>query len=122
MGCESIGTDDCIVAIVDAVATRPECETGGLDRPVKPACELQDAGERGFSIGRQRRRLDDADIRMCVHETHEPDKGVAGHNAVRVEHDYIAVVASPALDEILDVAGFASDIPLAAAIIDRRTK
>ena len=55
--------------------------------------------------------MDNARVGVCFHGRGERDNGMAGHQTVGVEHHHMLVVAAPAGDEILDIAGLSIEVP-----------
>jgi len=51
-----------------------------------------DVQKKRFGVDERGRSLNDADIGMRLHQLHEIDDGLAGHQTVGVEHDKIAVM------------------------------
>ena len=106
------------MAPVVAVATHPGRQAGGDDRAVDARRELLRAGEQRVAVDDQRQRLDDAGVGVVLHRDREPRDGLAGHQAVGVEHQHVIVGAAPAGDEIGDVAGLAMVVLRPVAVVD----
>jgi hypothetical protein len=95
------------MAPVVAVAAHPGREARRNHRPRHPRRELLHACEQGVAVDDERQGLDDAGVGVGLHGGGEAHDGVAGHQAVGVEHEHVLVGAAPAGHEVGDVAGLA---------------
>ena len=62
--------------------------------------------------------LNDAGARIGLCNQHQPGQAIARHDAVRIQHHHVAIVATPSATKIADVAALALDAVLAPAIED----
>ena len=113
---EGAQPQDGIVAPVVALAELPESQAVRQHRAVESNRKLQQACEQRLAAGQQRQCLDDADIRVRVHQLRQRHQRLAGHDAVRIEHDHVVVSAAPVAHELGDIAGFSPDIVAAPAV------
>ena len=105
MAHEGLHADDRVVAPVVRFGELPVVQAGGEQRPVYPRGELLHTGIEGVAPGRTRAGLDDAGIGVGFHQAHQPPQAVAGHHAVGIETDHVAIVLfAPAAAEVGDVA------------------
>src|SRR5262245_48089185 len=99
---ERAKTDDRVVTPVIALVMLPEAEPGEKHRTVRACGELQEPTKQRLSIDGKRRRLHDSDIGTAFHQEREIDEGIAGHHAVRIEHDHEIVVVAMLAAEVED--------------------
>ena len=118
MGHERRHAQDRVVAPVVRFAELPEAHAGREQRPVGARRELLDAAVQRLVADRARRGLDDAGVGVRFHQPHQRRQAFAGHDAVGVEDDEVAVGGAPAAAEVGDVAGLALDAALAPAVVD----
>src|SRR5438094_874282 len=115
---ERCDADDRVVPPIMRFAELPEMQTGGEDRTIDAGRELLRAAiERVASRGLGG-RLQDPDVGIRFGDLHESSDALSGHHAVGVEHDHVAIAASPAAAEIGDVAALALDAMRSPAIED----
>jgi hypothetical protein len=114
-GCE---TQDGVVTPEVRLAALPVVESGHERRPVERLRELHHAAQQRVGGDLLREGLDDADAGIFLHDAHHAGEQSAGHEAVRVEHDHVAVALAPAAAEVADVAALAVDLLAAAAVKD----
>ncbi len=110
--------NDRVVSPVMRFAELPEVQSRGEERPVHRRRELLDARVQRVAPGGARRRLDDSGVGIRLADAHERRQAFAAHHAVGIEHDHVAVLASPAAAEVGDVAALALDPVLSPAIED----
>ncbi len=118
MAREGFRADDGVVAPVIAVAAHPAGEAHRNDRAIDAGGELLNPREQRVAVDDQRQGLDDPAVGVGLHRGGELHDRRAGHQAVGVEHDHMRIGAAPARNEILDIAGLAARVLLAAP--DRR--
>ncbi len=104
------------MAPVVALSELPEREAVGQHQPADAHRELQHACEQRVARGQQRQCLDDADLGVGLHQLRHRYQRLAGHDAVRIEHDHVVVGAAPVAHEFGEVAGLAPDVVAAAAV------
>ena len=114
---EGLHAQDRVVAPVMRFAELPEVHAGREQRPVGARAELQHAGVEGLVAAGARRRLQDAGVGVRLHQADQRRQAVAGHQAVGVEHDHVAVGVAPAAAEVGHVAGLALGPALAPAVV-----
>ena len=98
------GADHRVVSPEIAFALLPVVQAGEEHRAVEPVGELLEAGEERLAPDQPRHALQDAHLRVALHQLHHPDQRAAGHDAVGVEHGEVAVLAAPAAEEVGHVA------------------
>ena len=81
--------------------------------------ELEDARERARRRRADDEALQDAEPRMRLHDAHQPEHRLAGHQAVRVEGQHEFAVAPEGLAEVAHVAGLEAGVLVAPAVDDR---
>ena len=86
--------------------------------PVTRAAILLDTREERVAVDDERQRLDDAGVGIGLHGGGEAHDAVAGHEAVRIEHERVLVMPAPARHEVGDVAGLAVMVLRPMAIIE----
>ena len=69
-------------------------------------------------IGRKRRRLNQGHARVSLHHVNHADQRFPRHDAVRIEHDHVAIAPAPAVAKILQVAAFAGDVLFPISVED----
>ena len=92
------------MAPVIAKALRPKIQAGDENRRVKAVGKLLDAAKQRLGVDQRRHGLDQADVRMRLHQFHQVHQRFAAHDAVGVEHHEVAVAAPPGAQKIADVA------------------
>ncbi|MNO76991.1 hypothetical protein D3C76_680860 [compost metagenome] len=115
---ERLHADDRVVAPVVRLAQLPEVQAGGEQRAVHTGGELLHARIQGVHAGRLGRGLDDAGVRVGLHQAHQAAQALAAHDAVGVEHDHVLVLAAPATAEVVEVAALALHPAPTAAVED----
>ena len=93
-----------VVAPVVAFTQLPIVQASGEHASINTAGELQDAGKQGFTVDRHRRRLDQGDARMIFHQAYHLDQRAAFHDAVGIQVDHVAIMATPARAKIFQIA------------------
>jgi len=115
---ERLHTDDRVMAPVVRFAQLPEVQAGGEQRAVHASGELLHARIQGVHARGFRPGLDDAGVRVGLHQAHQAAQALATHNAVGVEHDHVLVLTTPATAEVVEVAALALHTATAAAVED----
>ena len=114
---ERLDADDRVVAPVVRLAHLPElhaqCEQAASNarRKLLRACVQSDVAD-GLGGG-----LDDAGLRVGLHQLDHRDQAVAAHHAVGVEHHHIAVILAPAAAKVGHIAGLAVGAAFAQAVV-----
>src|SRR3569833_165431 len=88
------------------------------DRTVSAARELLQTSERRARIDDGASGLQNADLRLALHEIDHAQQRRAAHQAVGVQHHEVAVTAAPAPQEVRDVAALVAQMRDAAAIMN----
>src|SRR6202521_5368044 len=109
-------TDDRVMPPVMGFAGLPEVQAGGEQRPVDAGRELLHAGIESVASRGTWRGLDDACVGIRFDQPNQRGQAFAAHHAVRVQHDHVAIILTPAPAEIGDVAALAFDPVLAPSI------
>ena len=78
--------------------------------------ELQHARKGRLCLNRLRRRLQDACLRIRLHDLHHAHERLRLHHAVGVQHDHVAVTLAPAAAEVTDVAALSVQRDVAFAV------
>ena len=115
---ERCDADDRVVTPIVRFAELPEMQARGEDRAIDAGRELLRPAIKRVPPCRFGGRLQNADVRIRFGDFHESSNAVAGHHAVGVEHDHVAIAASPAAAEIGDVAALSLDAVRSPAIED----
>src|SRR5438045_4367923 len=115
---ERCDADDRVVTPVVGFAELPEMQTRCEDRAIDAGRELLRPAIERVPPRRFGGRLQNADVGIRFGDLDEPSNAVAGHHAVGVEHDHVAIAASPAAAEIGDVAALPLDAMRSPAIED----
>jgi len=115
---KGFGADDRIVAPVVGKSLGPEVQAAEKDGGVKAIGELLKASEEGFGVDERGSGLDEAGAGMSFHEAHQLDECRAGHDAVGVKYNEVAIAAAPGFKEVADVAAFLAFVVEAAAVVD----
>ena len=106
-GCEP---DDGVVAPIGPAIALPPGAADGVGAHAEPHAELEDAREGAGRGQPDDEALQDAELRVGLHDAHQPQHRIRGHQAVGIEHDREFVLRAPALAEIADVAGLEAGI------------
>jgi hypothetical protein len=93
------------VSPVVTLAQLPERQPGGEHRALHPRAELDQARKQRLTSGRQRQRLQYADLGMRLHQAGESHQRLARHDAVGIEHDHALIAVAEPAHEVGDVAG-----------------
>ncbi len=96
----------------------PEVQARGKQRPVNTGGKLLATRIQRIHTRRFRRRLDNAGVRVRLHQAHQTGQTVARHNGVGVQHHHIAVLVTPATAEVIDVTAFTLHTTAAATVKD----
>src|SRR5437667_1911786 len=107
---KSPNAENGVVSPVIALSQLPEAKAGAEHRSVNAARKLLHAGKHRLAVNYGRSRLNDAGLRMIIHHRGQAHHGLAGHDAVGVEHDHIVVIPPPAPEKIGDVAALSFDV------------
>ena len=99
-----------VVAPIGPAIALPPGAADGVGAHAEPHAELEDARERAGRRHADHEALQDAEPRIGLHDAHQPQHRVGGHDAVGVEHDRELVVLAPALAEVADVAGLEAGV------------
>ena len=105
--------------VVAPIGTAVALPPGAADRVgahAEPHAELEDARERAGRRHADHEALHDAEPRVRLHDAHEAQHRLGGHEAVGVERDGKFVQMPPALAEIADVAGLETGVDLAPPV------
>src|SRR4051794_13052819 len=111
-------SDDGIVAPVGAAVALPPRAADRVGAHAEPHAELENARERAARRYPGDEALQNAELRISLHDAHEANNALRSHQAVGVEDDRKIVLRAPALAEIADVAGLEAGISLASAVTD----
>ena len=121
---EGARADHRVVAPVIALGAVPPGDAVRDQRPIDPAGELLHPREQGAAVDDDRQRLDQPDIGMPLHRRGQPHDRLAGHHAVRVQHQHLRIGAArsgctqsamlPALRSVLFGAAAVEDARIAA--------
>src|SRR5258705_11117447 len=109
-------SDDRVVTPVVRFAELPEMQTCGEDRAIAAGRKLLRAAMERVPPRRFGGRLQNADVGIRFGDLDESSNALAGHHAVGVEHDHVAIAAAPAAAEIGDVAALPLDAMRSPAI------
>ena len=115
---ERLHADDRVMAPVVRLAQLPEVQAGGEQRAVHAGGELLHARIQGIHARGFRPGLDDAGVRVGLHQAHQAAQALAAHDAVGVEHDHVLVLATPTTAEVVEVAALALHPAPTAAVED----
>ncbi len=115
---EGSRADHGVMAPIVAFRAVPPGDPVRDRRAVNPAGELLHAGKQRAAVGDGRQRLDQADRRVRCHRRSQPHQRVAGHHAVGVQDQELAVAATPAPHPVGYVAGLALGVLRPPAIED----
>ena len=108
--------DDGVVAPVGAAIALPPGRADGPGAHAEPHAELEEARERAGRGQADDEALQNAELRIGLHDAHQAQDRRRGHEAVGVERDGEFVLAAPALAEVPEVAGLEAGVVGAAAI------
>ena len=108
--------NDGVVAPVVAVAEIPPGQARCQHRPVTGTGELMGTREQRIAIHQPWNGLDDAGVRIGLHEAREAHHRVTAHHAVGIEHQHLLIVPAPAATEFGEIASLARGVLVAAAI------
>src|SRR5947207_1791893 len=111
-------SDDRVVTPIMRFAELPEMQTCGEDRAIDAGRELLRAAIKRVPPRRFGGCLQNADVGIRFCDLHESSNALAGHHAVGIEHDHVAIATSPAAAEIGDVAALPLDAMRSPAIED----
>ena len=108
--------NDGIMPPVRSAIALPPGTADRVGAHAEPHAELKDTGKgaRGWHTDHQ--RLQNAQPRIDLHDAHQFEHELHGHDAVGVEHDRKIVVLAPAPAELGDIARLEPGIAGAAAV------
>ncbi len=110
--------EDAVMSpIGPAIALPPGC-AGRVGAHAEPHAELEQAREGAGRGQADHQTLQNAELRIGLHDAHETQHRFRRHEAVGIERDRKFVLCAPALAEVADIAGLETGILLAAAIGD----
>src|SRR5690606_16731361 len=96
-------------------------QAGGEQWAVNAGGELLHACIQGIHARGFRPGLDDAGVRVGLHQAHQAAQAFAAHDAVGIEHDHVLVIAAPTTAEVVEVAALAL-YPTPAATVEDATE
>ena len=108
-----------VVPPIGTAIALPPGVADGVGAHAEPHAELEQARESAGRRQTDNESLQNAEIGVGLHDAHEPQDGVGGHEAVGVEHHGELMLCPPALAEVADVAGLVAGIDIAPPIRDR---
>ena len=108
-----------VVPPIGTAIALPPGVADGVGAHAEPHAELEQARESAGRGQADDQSLQDAEIGIGLHDAHQPQDGVGGHEAVGVEHHGKFVICPPALAEVADVAGLVAGIDVAPPVGDR---
>ena len=82
-----------VVTPIITLAKLPKSKAGAEQRSINPASELLHPREQRFAVDDRRRGLNDSCLRRKLHHPRQAHHDLAGHQAVRVQHDHEIVIA-----------------------------
>ena len=109
--------DGIVTPVIPCIAI-PERSAGREHRAIESPSELDDTAEQGFLQCGHRHRLNQADVRIRLHQSDQVENGRPGHQRVGVKHDHqvVAIPASPT--ELRDVPRLATDVPIPTTVVE----
>ena len=119
MGHERREPDDRVVTPVRPAVGLPPGAADGVGAHAEPHAELEDARKCAGRRHADDQALQDAELRIGLHDAHEAQHGLGGHQAVGVEHQRVVVLIAPAVAEVTDVAGLEAGVHFTPAVGER---
>src|SRR5215213_7518863 len=110
--------DNGVVTPIGPAVALPPRAADRIGAHAEAHAELEDARKRVARWQAGDETLQDAELRIGLHDAHDANDALHSHQAVGIEDDRKIVLRAPALAEIADVAGLKSGIPLASAVAD----
>ena len=111
--------DDGVVTPVGPAVALPPGAADGVGAHAETHAELEDARKGAGRRHADDQALQDAELRIGLHDAHETQHGIGGHQAVGVQRQGEVMLLAPAVAEVADVAGLEAGIHFAAAIGER---
>src|ERR1700730_144146 len=108
--------DDGVVAPELTAIALPPAGAEHEDAHAKAMAELKNPGKERRARQADGKALQDADPRVALHDSHEPNNSFTAHQTVSVEQDHKFIVVAISFTELMHVAALESDIAAAPPI------
>ena len=105
-----------VVSPIGAAIALPPGRAGGVGAHAEPHAELKQPRESAGRGQADHETLQNAELRIGLHDAHKAQHRFRRHEAVGVERDREFVLRAPALAEVADISGLEAGILFATAI------